>query len=223
MTTPPNNPPKDAPPKAPGSALRYTRFAIAAALLVGVCVFGVFAINELSQGVAPPPIPRDGFGASDALPGENHSRRRLPGDLEISGTNPLVDLSQDSNRILIDHHPGEFEPFRNSAQFEPTPYRQPIINGEVWEFCYYESDEGHPQDAFDHYNRLAKERGLDLISHGPSSDNTPGGMKAIWSDGRRGLELQAAPVRPRQPVRPPLRPTSPLGWVVKYSYPEPTD
>lgn len=211
MTQPENNPPSDSAPAPPGKTLRTVRATIAIALIVGVGVFGVFAINELSKPTTAP-AQNNGFGASTELPG---------GD-PAGSDNSFIDLAKPNPRQFIpiqreNPHPGEFPPYADAAPYGQPPYQQPTVNNEVWEFCAYRVKQGSVQDVIAHYHREAINRGLKLQTRDATSNRLPGGTKAVWSNGARTLELTARPM----PVQPPLRPE--LEWVVKYSYPEPAD
>lgn len=119
-------------------------------------------------------------------------------------------------------HPGQFTPFLRADPYGIPPHQQ-IAAGVVTETCDYKVRDASLVDLLAHYNEQAKLAGMKPIKRRPTSDERPGGMVASWSDGRRGLQVTGWPLRSDQPVpAPPLRPATPLRWVVKYSYPAPT-
>lgn len=211
-----NNPPNAA---GPSKALQLTRIAIAMALFIGVTLFGIFAIQDL-QARQQTTAPDYNFGAIDQEPG---SGMPMAGGLLPGGQA----LGLDPNKFVpIDRenpHPGEVTPYQSADAFIQPPYRQPNTSQEVWEFCAYRVKDGTTKAAFEHYNEQAKKRGLKLLRMDPTSSNRPGGIKAAWSDGKDRLELTAWPTPNAQPPLPPLKPATPLDWVVKYSYPASRD
>lgn len=216
LTDTSDNPPTTEAPSPPGTALRRARVAIALGLVIGVLIFGVLAITELSN---PPQVStqRAGnpFGTSDRMPTPEEAalgQRLLSG---IAG----VDQSKFIKIQRDNPHPGELTPFLNSDSYGQPPYRQPSIGGEVWELADYRVNDATVQAAYDHYEKQAKTRGMTLKMRGDMT-SMPGGRKAVWTNGSHALELAAWPLASNEPIRPPLRPKTPLHWVVKYSYPE---
>lgn len=226
MTTiKPTNPPTDdassADPAAkPGTALRRARLLIAFALLLGVSVFAALAIHDLKNNTqADNPAPSD-YGTSD----------RQPGGSAVTQENPILALAglDPDKYTKIDHHPGRFAPFLGPDASISAPIQLPVVDGEAWEVCTYNSlnakapsaASATPSDAFAHYDRLARAKGLSLQFNNPTSAKTPGGLIASWSDGTRTLRLTAWPTSDPAPPPTPLRPRTPLKWEVKYSYPQ---
>ncbi len=223
MNNPTPNPPAQPTPQATSKPLRIARLVISLGLIVGVGAFGVLAINDLSKPITPTATNANTYGASDALPGDNRESRRLPGDLEVKQTDPLLALGQIGHRTPIAHHPGKFKPFINAEAYQYPPFREKVVDSLVIEQCDYRYTNATPQQAFEHYNALAIERGMKLLHKNPSSAARPGGLIAAWTDGPRRFELSAWPTAGADPTPPPLKPKTPLQWVVKYSYPVPPD
>ena len=215
LTKPPNNnPPSDDAAPVPGKAIRTARMLIALGLFVGVGIFAVFTIEELKQGPDTTPPPND-FGASNQAPAAPVGNDPLAG---LTGTDPTKFIPI----LRPNPHPGEISPFQKADPFGQAPYRQPSTGGEIWEFCAYRVSDATPKQAIKHYDQEARLRGMRLIHQAPTSNNKPGGVYAAWSDGRNSLNVTAWPTPNAPPPLPPLKPTTPLDWVVKYSYPEPT-
>lgn len=214
MTKPPNNPPNENAASSPSKAIRVARIVIALALFAGVAIFAVFTIEELKKGPETTPPPTD-FGASSNAPGASMTGDPFQG---LTGT----DTSKFIPILRPNPHPGQITPFQKADPFGQPPYRQPSNGGEVWEFCAYRVSDATPAQAIAHYDQEAKRLGMRLVHQAPTSNNKPGGTYAAWSDGRRGLNVTAWPTPNAPPPIPPLKPTTPLDWVVKYSYPEPT-
>lgn len=196
--------------------MKIARTTIAAALIIGVGVFGVFAINDLRLGVPVSPAQPDDFGA--LKPGDPDAA----GNLEPDSDNPFVALAQlrPDQYIPIKHHPGKIEPFFDATAFLQPPYRQAGAGPFVIENCAYRVVDATPQQALDHYNTHATAKGLKLTSLDPTSNQRPGGIKARWTDGISMLMLTAWPTENAPPTPAPLKPKTPLDWVVQYSYPE---
>lgn len=178
-------------------------------------MFAIFTINELSAGPPNPAMPTS-FGAS---PTEAEQR-----PVAQSGAQPLQGLTgtDPSKFIPIDRpnpHPGQFPSFMRADPYGQVPYQQPAAGNEVWEFCAYRVLDASLTDLIAHYDKQAKLVGMKLIKQKPTSDNKPGGITTSWSDGRRGLNVTAWPTPNTRPAAPPLRPPTPLQWVVRYSYP----
>ena len=217
MTQSPNNPPSDTKDAPPGRALRIARLLIALGLVVGIGVFAVFTIEELRAGSTTYAPPTD-FGASDEAPA-------LPATAK-SGPAALADLAKlDPTRFPIierpNPHPGEIVPFAEAAPLGQPPYYQAEA-GEVWELCVYELRNASMTELIAYYNAQAEERGLRLMKQKPTSANMPGGIVTTWGDGKKSLQVTSRPMPVTEPITPPLAPPTPLRWVVKYSYPEPT-
>lgn len=212
-----NNPPNDQGAAPRSSALRLARLAIALALAVGIAVFAVLTIEELKAGYKTDAPPSD-FGTADGPPAAPPVQANSP--------NPLAGLTttDPTKYPLIDRanpHPGEIVPFLRTAPLGQAPYAQSEA-GVVWELCVYQQPDASLTDLFAYYSDQAKQKGMRLIKQRPTSDNLPGGIEATWSDGQKRLVVTASPLPARQPVQPPLAPPTPLRWVVKYSYPDPT-
>jgi len=218
LTETEHNPPTDTPTAPPSRALLITRVVISAGLCVGVLVFGVLAFEQLRQAPAATHTPQD-FGKSSDVPELTIDKQDLPALMKSLGR---PDASKYIPILRENPHPGSFTPFLNAAPYGQPPYRQPEVDGVVWEHCAYRTTEPtNPDAAVTHYAEQALARGLDLKSMSPTSDRNPGGIRAAWSDGRRTLEVTAWPTPgSTQVTRPPLKPMGPLDWVVKYSYPE---
>ena len=207
-----NNPPsQDNAPAQPGKALRTARVLIAVGLFVGIAVFAVYAIEELKAG-PPGATPPTDFGAADV----ERDTPQPADDKSLAG----LAKPDPAKYIPINHPPGRIPPYRGTAPLGQPPYRQPMT-GEVWEFCVYELRDADMDELIAYYDSQAKGRGLEQVKLGPTSENIPGGIKAAWSDGKDRLEITIKPLKaPRTTA--PLAPKTPLRWVVKYSYPEPT-
>lgn len=207
-----NNPPSKEPePARPGKALRNARMLIAAGLFVGIAVFAVYTIEELKAGPPSATTPTD-FGAAD-------TERETP---EPADDKSLAGLAKpDPTKFIpINHPPGRVAAYRGAAPLGQPPYRQPMT-GEVWEFCVYELRDADIDELIAYYGGQAQARGLEQVKLEPTSGNTPGGIEAAWSDGKDRLEVTVLPLSPPRTTAP-LAPKTPLRWVVKYSYPEPT-
>jgi len=214
LTKPANNPPQDTAPSPPGQALRVARLLIAIGLCIGIGVFAVLTIQKLEAGQTSVKLPSD-FGASKSSPAESAA---------VQGEHPLAGLtSTDPTKFIPiireNPHPGRFVPFMRADPFGQVPYQQPVAGGEVWEFCAYRVKDASLTDLIAHYDAQAKTVGMKLIKQQPTSEKMPGGIEAAWSDGRRSLRVTAQPLAATQPDTPPLRPDTPLQWVVQYSYP----
>lgn len=216
MTSESNNPPDQTQPAPTGKAIRAARILITLGLFVGVLVFGVFAFTELASQRQAVALPNE-FGASKPAqqpsPPQGQSMSDKFRSIAQRDPSKFIPIRRDNP------HPGEIEPFLGAASYQKPPYRQPTTANEVWELCEYRTLDSDPEAAFAYYHKQAAKRGLELRTHSPTSDNVPGGIKASWSDGSHRLELTAWPLK-SPPVQPPLKPKTPLRWVVKYSYPE---
>ncbi len=229
LTHPANNPPDDDAPAQAGKALRTARLVIALGLIIGVGVFGVLTAIEINDArnamlqPAPQPGPANPFGVSGGTIGGEPQRLRLPGDLDTPApSDPLLALGQNPGLIPIDHHPGRFKPFLRADAYLQPPYREPVVGGMVVEACAYQTEQGDPQQAYEHYNTLALKRGMKQLHKRDTPPQRPGGVMAAWADESTRLYLNAWPGTP-EPTPAPVRPKTPLKWVVKYSYPVPTD
>lgn len=216
MNKPANNPPKVSTPTTPSQALRVARLVIALGLCVGIGVFAVFTIQELEAGQRGTALPTD-FGASKSSPADTAEAQSN----DIS-KNPLAGLGGlDPNKYppitRPNPHPGQFAPFLR-ADPHSYPYEQKFEGGETWEICTYQVKDASLRDLIAHYDAQAKQVGMTLSKHQPTSEAMPGGIEAAWSDGRRSLRVTGVPL-PSRPAQPPLRPATPLQWVVQYSYP----
>ncbi|MGB0766254.1 MAG: hypothetical protein ACPGYV_00935 [Phycisphaeraceae bacterium] len=225
-----NNPPKQRVDQAvdndsaaqPSKALRTTRVVLAIGLFVGVAVFGVLTIQTLGDGPPTTALPTD-FGAN---PQSAASMTPVPPSTPTASGNPLAgltgtDATQFVPIVRANPHPGRIVPFLNADAFGQPPYRQPFENREVWELCAYRVMDASPAQAFAYYDARASELGMSRLRRSATSAKRPGGIKAVWSDGTNQLELTAWPTPNAPPTAPPLKPQTPLDWVVKYSYPSP--
>lgn len=200
-----------------GPILRLARIAIALGLVIGVGVFGVLALSDLAQKpVAKPAI--NTFGASDTAP------TGMSNAVDESNKNPLAGVGGlDPNKFVPinrdNPHPGEFEPFINGSLALYAPHT-PLLGGPITtERCAYQAPDATVQEAIAHYERAAAHRGMTLKSKTPTSERVPGGMKATWTGSGRTLQVAAWPTLNTAPPAPPLKPATPLDWVVQYSYP----
>ncbi len=180
---------------------------------MGIAVFAVLTINQLEAGPSNNALPTD-FGTSSAA-----STPPAP----ANSVSPLAGIAQvDPSKFIPimrkNPHPGQIPPFLRADPYGQMPYQQAAA-GEVWEFCAYRVNDASLTDLIAHYNEQAKLADMKLVKQKPASENMPGGVVVSWSDGRRGLEVTAAPLGSTKPAAPPLRPDTPLQWVVKYSYP----
>ncbi|MFK7788277.1 MAG: hypothetical protein AB8C95_02135 [Phycisphaeraceae bacterium] len=194
-----------------------TRLAIASGLCVGIGVFAVLMVQELEAGRSTSALPSD-FGTSDTEPTTGATAQGAAGLASLARVDPtkFVPITRDNK------HPGQIAPFMRADPYGQMPYQQAAA-GEVWEFCAYRLRNASLTDLITHYDKQAKLSGMVLIKQKPTSNNMPGGVVVSWSDGRRGLEVTGWPMRSDQPIpQPPLRPDTPLQWVVKYSYPTQT-
>jgi len=214
LTTPTNNPPQASTPTPPGKAMLVARLIIAVGLCAGIAVFAVFTIKQLEAGQSAPTLPSD-FGTSKTSPddaAESRGDGPLPG---LGGTDPTKYIPI----VRENPHPGRFAPFLRADPFGQVPYREPIAGGIVVENCAYRVNDASLADLFAHYHDQAEQVGMKLTKQKETSKKMPGGIEAAWSDGRRSLRVTAQPLAPSQPAAPPLRPETPLQWVVQYSYP----
>lgn len=177
-------------------------------------MFVVFTINQFDAGRSARALPTD-FGANSTAPAP---------PTQANNASPLAGLAQVDPAKFIpierkNPHPGQVVPFLRADPYGQMPYQQAAA-GEVWEFCAYRVRDASLTDLIAHYDKQAKLSGMKLVKRNHTSEKMPGGIVVSWSDGRRGLELTAAPLRTTKPApQPPLRPDTPLQWVVKYSYP----
>lgn len=214
MTKPANNPPTDQTPTTPGKALLVTRLLIVIGLCVGIGVFTVLTVIQYKNGPSNQTRPTS-FGASTTSPDQQPATPT--GTSPMAGLNGL-DTSKFPPITRPNPHPGQIAPFLR-ADPHNYPYYQKVDNGEVWEYCDYKVLDASLTDLIAHYDKQAKLAGMKLIKQKPTSNNMPGGIDASWSDGRRGLNVTAWPLPNTKPAAPPLRPSTPLQWVVRYSYP----
>lgn len=191
---------------------------IAVGLCIGIAVFAVFTFQELAEGSTTYAPPQDFGTANSAAPAPAPPKPGVKSITSLASTDP-------SKFIPIERsnpHPGQIAPFLRADPYGQMPYQQPAVGGEIWEFCAYRVRDASLTDLFAHYNEQARLLGMTLLKQNPTSNNMPGGTVVSWSDGRRSLEVTAAPLPATQPAAPPLAPPTPLQWVVKYSYPTQT-
>lgn len=222
LTKPANNPPPDTTPTTPSKALRVVRVVIALGLCVGIAAFAVFTIKELEAGQAATKLPSaSDFGISTSSPGDSADapgKGPLPGLTELTGltgTDPTKYIP-----IVRDNpHPGQFAPFMRADPYGQVPYKQSVGGGETWETCAYRVNDASLTDLIAHYHDQATQVGMKLTKQKATSAKMPGGIVAVWSDGRRSLRVTGWPEPTDKPATPPLRQPIPLEWVVQYSYP----
>lgn len=219
-STKPSNPHDEHadPETQPGKAMLIVRFVICLGLCIGIAVFGFHAVNELA-GNQPASVGDldDDFGTSSGAP-------RAP---QQSTGNAFLDLTQRDQTQFIpivrahpnaSPHPGTLTPYQNSDPYHYPPYRLPNTGSEVWELCDYGTADGTLDQLIAHYDSQAQRNGLTKLSEHPTTDNTPGGVRAVWSNGADRLEVTAWPVPETNPREAPFRPQHPLRWAVKYIY-----
>ena len=193
--------------------MRITRLAIAFGLAAGVAGFGFYTINDLMNNRPVPAVTDPNpFGTANAPPANY-----LPADDQTLASLLRPDPNQyDYIDERENPHPGEIYPYRDAPPYGVAPFRLPDTGNQVWEFCHYSLPAGDHEAVIAYYASQAQRMGLHRETIGPTSDEAPGGLVASWTNGRQQLEVTAWPIPSSEPVAPPLRPTNPVQWVVKY-------
>ncbi|MFI4859450.1 MAG: hypothetical protein ACIAXF_02090 [Phycisphaerales bacterium JB063] len=209
--TPPDDPPTptDADSAAasppPGRGLLAARFAVVALLSVGLLVFGLYAFNDLANGIPQPPT----ASATDTLALDPDSPPMTGGDMLQPES---ADEVLSDNYIPIDHDPARL-PAYPGAERDVCHRLKPDgrFSDERAVYTVPGSD-ATPQDVIAHYRAAAEGAGFTVRSSRPVQGR-PDSLSTLFTRGEATLTVMVNPYRPA----PPLEPS--LSVAVQFRYP----